>query len=209
MVLTHIKRRLKGGRKSKIRRKKMKGGGCACASPIVGGRRRRKSRRKRRSRYNKTKQRRRRNRSRKSRRTRRRRRQRGGACAKWGCDSPRNMGEIYTGVKNNTNPILPDPKSLNSNLRIKPSMKLQKGGGIPELMHDFGLGDLVLNYWKGTNTVQNIKHRYQGGKAEVGADPMNQPKLLKDLPMPYETANLPNIYSSASQEAAGNTLKQS
>lgn len=207
MVLTHIKRRLKGGRKSKIRRKKMKGGGCACASPIVGGRRRHRSRRKRRSRYNKTKQRRRRTRSRKSRRTRRRRRQRGGACAKWGCDSPRNMGEIYTGVKNNTNPILPDPKSLNSNLRIKPSMKLQKGGGIPELMHDFGLGDLVLNYWKGTNTVQNIKHRYQGGKAEVGADPMNQPKLLKDLPMPYETANLPNIYSSASQEAASNTLK--
>ena len=206
MAVTHIKRRLKGGRKSKIRRKKMKGGGCACASPIVGGRRRRrKSRRRsrRRNRSNKTKHRRRRTRSR---RTRRRRRQRGGACANWGCDSPRNMGEIYTGVKNNTNPILPDPKSLNSNIRIKPEMKLQKGGGIPELMHDFGLGDLVLNYWKGTNAVQNIKHRYQGGKAEVGADPMNQPKLLKDLPMPYETANLPNLYSSASEEAAGNTV---
>ena len=206
MAVTHIKRRLKGGKKSKIRRKKMKGGGCACASPIVGGRRRRrKSRRRsrRRNRSNKTKHRRRRTRSR---RTRRRRRQRGGACANWGCDSPRNMGEIYTGVKNNTNPILPDPKSLNSNIRIKPEMKLQKGGGIPELMHDFGLGDLVLNYWKGTNAVQNIKHRYQGGKAEVGADPMNQPKLLKDLPMPYETANLPNLYSSASEEAAGNTV---
>ena len=184
----------------------MKGGGCACASPIVGGRRRRrKSRRRsrRRNRSNKTKHRRRRTRSR---RTRRRRRQRGGACANWGCDSPRNMGEIYTGVKNNTNPILPDPKSLNSNIRIKPEMKLQKGGGIPELMHDFGLGDLVLNYWKGTNAVQNIKHRYQGAKAEVGADPMNQPKLLKDLPMPYETANLPNLYSAASEEAAGNTV---
>ena len=205
MALTHIKRRLKGGRKSKIRRKKMKGGGCACASPMVGGRRRRrKSRRtKRRNRSNKTKQRRRRTRSR---RTRRRRRQRGGACANWGCDSPRNMGEIYTGVKNNTNPILPDPKSLNSNLRIKPVMKTQKGGGIPELMGEFGLGDLVLNYWKGTNAVQNVKHRYQGGKAEVGADPMNQPNLLKDLPMPYETANLPDMYSSASQQAAGNTL---
>lgn len=205
MAVTHIKRRLKGGRKSKIRRKKMKGGGCACASPIVGGRRRRrKSRRtKRRNRTNKTKNRRRRTRSR---RTRRRRRQRGGACANWQCDSPRNMGEIYTGVKNNTNPILPDPKSLNSNLRIKPQMKLQKGGGIPELMHEFGLGDLVLNYWKGTNAVQDVKHRYKGAKAEVGADPMNQPELLKDLPMPYETANLPDMYSSASQQAAGNTL---
>ena len=116
------------------------------------------------------------------------------------------MGEIYTGVKNNTNPILPDPKSLNSNLRIKPVMKTQKGGGIPELMGEFGLGDFVLNYWKGTNAVQNVKHRYQGAKAEVGADPMNQPDLLKDLPMPYETANLPDMYSSASQQAAGNTL---
>ena len=147
MTIAHLKKRLKGGRKSKIRRKKMKGGGCACASPMTGGRRRRrrKSRRsKRKNRYNRKTQKRNRRRSRK---TRRRRRQRGGACAKWGCDSPRNMGEIYTGVKNNTNPMLPDPKSLNSNLRIKPEMKLQKGGGIPELMHEFGLGDLVLNYW--------------------------------------------------------------
>lgn len=206
MTIAHLKKRLKGGRKSKIRRKKMKGGGCACASPMTGGRRRRrrKSRRsKRKNRYNRKTQKRNRRRSRK---TRRRRRQRGGACAKWGCDSPRNMGEIYTGVKNNTNPMLPDPKSLNSNLRIKPEMKLQKGGGIPELMHEFGLGDLVLNYWKGTNAVQNVKHRYQGGRTEVGADPMNQPHLLKDSPLPYETANIPDMYSSASTQAASNTI---
>ena len=38
MAVTHIKRRLKGGRKSKIRRKKMKGGGtCGCNKNIFKG----------------------------------------------------------------------------------------------------------------------------------------------------------------------------
>lgn len=185
------------------RRRNMKGGGCACASPIVGGRRRRiRTRRGRRRR------RRSRRKSRRRRRTRRRKTRGGGAlqgsCVNWKCDMPSNIGHQFTGYKYNKTPFLPDPKSLNSNIRHHYS---QTGGGVPHLLNEFGLGDLLLNYYKGTNAALDLKHRYKGAKKEVGADPMNQPKLIKDLPLPYATPNVPMYYDAAAEKAAKNTIK--
>ena len=199
------RKKLRGGRKKSRRRKRrktMRGGGCACAESMTGGRRRRKRRKR------KTKRR----KNRRRRRTRRRsRRMRGGgalqgSCVNWNCDVPSNIGETFTGYKYNTNPYLPDPKSLNSNIKIKPKMKMQKGGGLPALMEDFGLGDLLLGYWKGSNAVANTKYRYTGAKPKVGADPMNQPALMKNLPLPYATPNVPQFYDTASNQAAENTI---
>ena len=106
-----------------------------------------------------------------------------------------NMGEKYTGYKLNTNPSLPDPQSLNSNLKNVG----QKGGFF---MQDFGLGDVLLNYYKGMNSMVNLKHTYKGNKPEVKADPMNQPKLLEKQILPYSTANIPEHHNKASIKAA-------
>ena len=192
--------RVRKRRKIKTRRRRrrnMKGGGCACASPIVGGRRRRRRTKRRRRRRRKT------------RRKKRRRKIRGGgalqgSCVNWKCDMPSNIGHKFTGYKYNETPFLPDPKSLNSNIRHQYS---QTGGGIPQLMDHFGLGDILLNYYKGTNSALDLKHRYKGAKKEVGADPMNQPKLIKDLPLPYATPNVPMYYDAAAEKAAKNTIK--
>ena len=37
----------------------------------------------------------------------------GGNKFTYGCKNPQNMGELITGYANNTNPFLPNPKSLN------------------------------------------------------------------------------------------------
>ncbi len=142
---------------------------------------------------------------RKMRRTKRRRRRRrssrrrykfkgGMACANR--PAPSNIGHKYTGYKLNTNPSLPDPQSLNSNLKNVG----QRGGGF--LMHDFGLGDVLLNYYKGMNSLTNLKHTYKGNKPEVKADPMHQPKLLEKQVLPYSTANIPEHHNKASIKAA-------
>ena len=112
------------------------------------------------------------------------------------CNYPTNVGELFTGYKLNKNPFLPDPKYGNSNIRS------QKGGG---LMDDIGLGDALLGWYKGTNTVKNIPIRYQGGKPVMPADPMHQPKLLASKYV-HNTANVPQMYNSSSQVAAKNTI---
>ena len=212
-----MRRTLHGGKRKRRKtrrkrgRKRMRGGGCACASSnMAGGRRRRNRRSRRRSRRNS------------KRRKKRLRKMKGGgalrgSCVNWKCDMPSNIGHKFTGYKYNTKPFLPDPKSLNSNIKI------QKGGhtsggsndskmitgvtGIPRLMHEFGLGDLLLSYYKGTNAALDTKHRWDGAKLEVGADPMNQPRLIKDYPLPYSTPNVPQFYDSSAETAAKMSLK--
>ena len=34
------------------------------------------------------------------------------------------------------------------------------------MMEDFGLGDALLSYYKGTNGAYNLKHRYKGVKKD-------------------------------------------
>ena len=145
--------------------------------------RRRKTKRKRRSKKN-------------TRKKRRRKRQRGGY-ANYKCDSPSNMGEIYTGIKLNTNPFLPDPRNGNTNMKGN-----QKGGSF---MNSIGLGDVLLNYYKGTDAISNQPIRYNGGKPLINADPMNQPGLESPVAS-RTTANIPNFYNTASQTAAANTI---
>ena len=156
---------------------------------------------KRSRRYNKTNKRRRktkrkRRRKKNTRKKRRRKRQRGGYST-YKCDSPSNIGEIYTGIKLNTNPFLPDPRNGNTNMRGN-----QKGGSF---MNSIGLGDVLLNYYKGTDAISNQPIRYNGGKPLMNADPMHQPGL--DSPVASRTtANIPNFYNTASQTAAANTI---
>ena len=156
---------------------------------------------KRSRRYNKTNKRRRktkrkRRRKKNTRKKRRRKRQRGGYST-YKCDSPSNIGEIYTGIKLNTNPFLPDPRNGNTNMRGN-----QKGGSF---MDSIGLGDVLLNYYKGTDAISNQPIRYNGGKPLMNADPMHQPGL--DSPVASRTtANIPNFYNTASQTAAANTI---
>jgi len=150
-----------------------------------------RSRRKNRK-INKTKRKRKRRRRRKS---RKRYSYKGGmACVNR--PAPSNIGYKYTGQKLNIKPVLPDPKNLNSNLRHSG----QKGGGFT--MQDFGLGDLLLNYYKGMNGLSNLKHTYKGNKHETKADPMHQPKLIEKQILPYSTANVPEFHSKASSHAA-------
>ena len=189
---------LKGGKKKKTirkRRKRQRGGNCGCAESLVGGRRRRRR-----------KSRKRKSRKRKSRRKRRRRRQRGGNLlvpATFKCDYPSNVGEVFTGIKYNKNPYLPDPITTNRNTKRVPKLKHNlKGGGF---MDDFGLGDALLGYYKGTNAVSNVPIRYKGGKTLPSADPMYQPGLLSNA-AEYRTANIPEIYNKASTTAAANTI---
>ena len=131
-----------------------------------------------------------------TRKKRRRRRQRGGY-ATYKCDSPSNMGEIYTGIKLNTNPFLPDPRNGNTNMRGN-----QKGGSF---MNSIGLGDVLLNYYKGTDAISNQPIRYNGGKPLMNADPMHQPGLESSVAS-RTSANIPNFYNTASQTAAANTI---
>ena len=156
---------------------------------------------KRSRRYNKTNKRRRktkrkRRRKKNTRKKRRRKRQRGGYST-YKCDSPSNIGEIYTGIKLNTNPFLPDPRNGNTNMRGN-----QKGGSF---MDSIGLGDVLLNYYKGTDVISNQPIRYNGGKPLMNADPMHQPGLESPVAS-RTTANLPNFYNTASQTAAANTI---
>ena len=156
---------------------------------------------KRSRRYNKTNKRRRktkrkRRRKKNTRKKRRRKRQRGGYST-YKCDSPSNMGEIYTGIKLNTNPFLPDPRNGNTNMRGN-----QKGGSF---MDSIGLGHVLLNYYKGTDAISNQPIRYNGGKPLMNADPMHQPGLESPVAS-RTTANLPNFYNTASQTAAANTI---
>ena len=191
---------LKGGKKKKTirkrrRKKRQSGGSCGCAESLVGGRRRRRRK------SNKRK-----SRKRKSCRRRRRRRQRGGnllAPATFKCNYPSNVGEIFTDVGVNLTQTLPDPITTNRNSKIVPKLKHNlKGGGF---MDDFGLGDALLGYYKGTNAASNLPIRYKGGKPLPSADPMYQPGLLSNV-AEYRTANIPEIYNKASTTAASNTI---
>ena len=170
------KRYLKGGRKSRKYKKQKKS---------------KKQRRRRRK------------------KTRRRRRMRGGGCgcaspmvgggpAPYKCNYPSNIGRVMTGHALNTNQSLPDPKSLNQNFRAH-KVKGQKGGFF---MQDFGLGDVLLNWYKGTNMVTNAGHRYRGAANEPKADPMYQPELLKPVSFDNKTLDLPAEYLSASSIVA-------
>ena len=123
----------------------------------------------------------------------------GGNKFTYGCKNPQNMGELITGYANNTNPFLPNPKSLNSNLRVHQ----QKGGGF---MYDFGLGDLLLNYQKATDFGKNVWHRYKGNKKEVSANTTHQPELRKNVPYEHNTADVPRFYEIATDKAVKNTI---
>ena len=152
---------------------------------LGGGRKKRKSKRKKSKRKKRKKK--------KTKKRRRRKRQRGG----YKCDYPSNVGEIFTGIKLNKNPYLPDPINSNSNIKQR-----QKGGGF---MDNFGMGDALLGWYKGTNAVSNVPIRYKGGKNLMDADPMHQPGLLKKIPV-HKTANVPKFYNTASDEAVKNTI---
>jgi len=178
-----------------------------------GGRKKRKSRKKSKRKRRKTK-----------------RRMKGGsgkgllaspACSGFNCDLPTNVGEIYTHYPNNTNPFLPDPKSLNSNLSGKAlitrkPMGGKKGGrrkrrGRQNMKGGFffdnwGLGDGLLAYYKGTNAALNAKHLYAGNKPEVSATPSDQPELLKKPYVGRTSPNIPRFYETGSNTAASFTV---
>lgn len=178
-----------------------------------GGRRKRKSRKKSKKRRRKTK-----------------RRMKGGsgkgllvspACSGFNCDMPQNIGKEFTGI-GIPNPIFPDPMSLNRNVRnpISPKpMSSKKGGRKRRLKRgrktmkggffwdDWGLGDGLLAYYKGTNAALNTKHLYAGNKPEMSATPSHQPELLKKPDAPYNTPNVPDMYQSGSTTAAEYTPK--
>ena len=122
--------------------------------------------------------------------------QRGGYST-YKCNYPTNVGEIFTGIPLNKNPFLPDPKYGNTNIKSG-----QKGGGF---LDDIGLGDVLLNYYKGTNTISNQPIRYKGGKPLMKADPMHQPGLVAPVAA-KTTANIPQFYNVSSQSAATNTI---
>ena len=119
----------------------------------------------------------------------------------YGCNYPENMGKIITGYANNKNPFLPDPNPLNSNLR--PHVVGQKGGG---WMNDFGLGDLLFNYYKATDFGKNMWHRYKGNKKLMSAEPTHQPEMRKNIPYEHNTPDLPKYYEIATEKAAKNTI---
>ena len=143
------------------------------------------------------------------------------ACSGFNCDLPQNAGELFTKYPNNTNPFLPDPMSLNSNLsgkalitrkpmggkkggrRKRRGRKNMKGGFF---FDDWGLGDGLLAYYKGTNAALNTKHLYAGNKPEVNASPSHQPDLLKKPYVGKTTPNIPNYYNDGSIQAASYTV---
>ena len=150
---------------------------------------------RRKSKRRKSKRRKSRRKKRKTKKRRRRKRQRGGM-GQYNCVYPSNVGEIFTGIKLNKNPVLPDPINTNGNTRTVQKLK-QKGGGF---LDNIGLGDGLLGWYKGTNAISNVPIRYKGGKALMEADPMHQPGLLNKMPV-SKTANVPKFYSSASDKA--------
>ena len=140
------------------------------------------------------------------------------ACSGFNCDLPTNVGELYPpNTPNNTNPFLPDPMSLNSNLTTKAldtpkpfggkkggrrkrrGRKNMKGGFF---FDDWGLGDGLLAYYKGTNAALNTKHLYAGNKPEVSATPSDQPELLKKPYVGRTSPNLGAFYEQGSNTAA-------
>ena len=176
-----------------------------------GGRRKRKSRKKSKRKRRKTK-----------------RRMKGGstvqgrgllaspACSGFNCDLPSNAGEIFTKYSNNNNPFFPDPMSLNRNVKnaISPKPMDGKKGGRRRrrkgrksmkggfFWDDWGLGDGLLAYYKGTNAALNTKHLYAGNKPEPNATPSDQPALLKKPPFIKTTPNVPTFYEQGSTKAA-------
>ena len=165
--------------------KNKKGGGSNCCS-FKGGRRKRKTiRRRRKRKYLKKRK------TKRHRRRRKSRRKRGGgllAPATFKCNASQSIGEHYTGIKHNTNPYLPDPKSSNTNM---------KGGGL--WMDDFGLGDVLLNWYKGSNMASNIPIRYKGGKPLMKADPMHQPNMQGNT-FVNKSSNLTALYDTSVKE---------
>ena len=135
----------------------------------------------------------------KRRKRRKKKTMKGGSKYTYGCTYPKNIGGAITGYANNKNPFLPDPNPLNSNLR---SHK-QSGGG---LMYDFGLGDLLLNYYKATNMGNNVWHRYKGNKNVTKAEPTHQPELRKNIKFEHNIGDLSKYYEISTAKAAKNTL---
>ena len=138
------------------------------------------------------------------------------ACSGFNCDLPSNAGEIFTKYSNNNNPFFPDPMSLNRNVRnpISPKPINGKKGGRRKrkgrksmkggfFWDDWGLGDGLLAYYKGTNAALNTKHLYAGNKPEPSATPSDQPALLKKPPFVKTTPNVPTFYEQGSTKSAG------
>lgn len=157
---------------------------------LFGGKRKSKRRKSKRKKSKRKKR-----RKKKTKKRRRRKRQRGGM-GQYNCVYPSNVGEIFTGIKLNKNPVLPDPINTNGNTRTVQKLK-QKGGGF---LDNIGLGDGLLAWYKGTNTISNVPIRYKGGKTLMKADPMHQPGLLQEDPV-HRTANVPKFYTQASDKA--------
>ena len=140
------------------------------------------------------------------------------ACSGFNCDLPSNAGEIFTKYSNNNNPFFPDPMSLNRNVKNpispKPMTGAKKGGkrkGRKSMkggffFDDWGLGDGLLAYYKGTNAALNTKHLYAGNKPEVSATPSDQPELLKKPEIGKTTPNVPRFYNDGSIKAASFTV---
>ena len=141
------------------------------------------------------------------------------ACSGFNCDLPQNAGAIFTKYSNNNNPFLPDPMSLNRNVRnpISPKPMGGKKGGRRKrrgrknmkggfFFDDWGLGDGLLAYYKGTNAALNTKHLYAGNKPEVNASPSHQPDLLRKIEGGKTSPNLPRYYEDGSTQAASYTV---
>jgi len=184
-------------------KKKMKKRKCITRS---GGRRKQKRKTKRKRRKNKKT---------------RKRKMKGGsgkgllvnpACSGFGCDMPTNVGKLMTGY-DISNKTWPDPMSLNRNVKhpYKPvPMNYNKKGGRKKgrkgmkggfFLDNWGLGDGLLSYYKGTNAALNAKHLYAGNKPEMRANPTYQPELLKPVPSSHNAGNLPNYYQAGTTKA--------
>ena len=140
------------------------------------------------------------------------------ACSGFNCDLPQNAGAIFTKYSNNNNPFFPDPMSLNRNVKNpisqKPMASAKKGGkrrrrkGRKSMKggffwDDWGLGDGLLAYYKGTNAALNTKHLYAGNKPEPSATPSDQHALLKKPGYTKTTPNVPTFYEQGATKAAG------
>jgi hypothetical protein len=142
------------------------------------------------------------------------------ACSGFGCDMPTNVGKLMTGY-DISNKTWPDPMSLNRNVKhpYKPvPMNYNKKGGRKSrkkgrkgmkggfFLDNWGLGDGLLSYYKGTNAALNTKHLYAGNKSEMKADPTHQPELLKPVPSSHNSSNVPEFYQAGTTQAASFNL---
>lgn len=132
---------------------------------------------------------------RRKKKTKRRRKQKGGNSS---CPYDKNMGEKFTLRKYNNNPFLPDPKSTNLSSDVpypyrksggkktkrNRKRRTQKGGS----WYEFGLTDLINNYFDGVKTFTDIPLKYRGKKTELGSNPMKQ-----KIPTPRIQHNIPDI----------------